>query len=112
MPLFPNWMVGGCSARGLMKRQVVPPFAGMLTLSHTVIVLLLYDSQYNVSGDGASTFPHCLFLFAVFRLSHTLSRPLGLVVQAVFKLAPCHPVGLPSQLPKVLELHLLTLNGR
>ena len=37
IPLFPNCTVGGTSALGLIKRQVVPPFAGILTLSQTKI---------------------------------------------------------------------------
>lgn len=37
IPELPSWMVGGVSALGRMKRQVVPPFAGILTLSQTVM---------------------------------------------------------------------------
>ena len=37
IPALPNWIVGGVNALGRMKRHVVPPFAGIDTLSHTVI---------------------------------------------------------------------------
>ena len=37
IPEFPNWIVGGTRALGRINRQVVPPFAGMLTLSQTRI---------------------------------------------------------------------------
>lgn len=37
MPALPNWTVGGTRALGLIKRQVVPPLAGIDTLSQTKI---------------------------------------------------------------------------
>lgn len=42
-------------------------------------------------GKPSSENPHDIYLFIVFRLSHHLSVSQDLVVQAVFKLAPCYP---------------------
>ena len=59
-------------------------------------------------GEISSNLPHGLYLFAVVRLSHTLSRPLDLVVHAArfrclrLVFLPLMQRGVPSQLPKVL----------
>lgn len=41
MPELPNCTVGGTRALGRIKRQVVPPFAGIDTLSHTKILFMV-----------------------------------------------------------------------
>jgi hypothetical protein len=41
IPELPNWIVGGTRALGRIKRQVVPPFAGMDTLSHIRMLFIV-----------------------------------------------------------------------
>jgi hypothetical protein len=55
---------------------------------------------YDPFGRGVLLFLP-LYVSIEFGLSHLFLESLDLVSQAVFTLAPCHPVGLPSQLLEI-----------
>lgn len=77
MPLLPSCIVGGVSALGRIKRQVVPPFAGMLTLSATRMLFqsVTFMTNYTEIPNGwrGSLLHFPLYVSIEFRAPHLLN---------------------------------------